>query len=312
MNRVIIDTDPGVDDAHALLMAVAHPTTKIEALTTVAGNVSVERATANALIILEMLNVDIPVYVGSGDALVTPTPRRAISHGADGLGDSGLPASSRTPRPEHAAQALIRLATESPGELTLIALGPLTNIALATRLDPTLPTKYKRLIVMGGAIHGMGNSWIQAVEFNFYVDPDSAAIVMNTWPGLTLVSWETTMAHALLAHQIEALTSIASPRADFFRRTIQNRLTRPVSGQPVLYEPDPLAMAVALEPEIIVRAEARVVDVELGGQFTRGQTVVDWFDLTGRAPNVNVVLEVNKERFWELLQLSLTGTAEHR
>ena len=305
MNRVVIDTDPGVDDAHAIMMAAAHPTTRIEALTTVAGNVSLERATANALIILEALNADIPVYAGSGDALVTPTPRRAISHGADGLGDSGFPASSRTARSEHAVHALIRLADEAPGELTLVAIGPLTNVALATRLDPTLPKKYKRLVVMGGAIHGMGNSWIQAVEFNFYVDPEAAAIVMNTWPGLTLISWETTMAHALTRRQIEALKSIASPRADFFRRTIQNRSIQQASGQPVLYEPDPLAMAVALEPEIVVQQESRVVDVELGGQLTRGQTVVDWFDLTGRSPNANLVQEVNKERFWELMKLSL-------
>src|SRR5438105_2516675 len=139
MRRLVIDTDPGVDDAHAIMMAFAHPDVRVEALTTVAGNVSLEQATRNALIILDVIGQDAPVFPGCEDALVIPTPRRAISHGTDGLGDSGYPPSLRQAASEHAVQALIRLATEAPGALTLVALGPLTNIALATRLDPLLP-----------------------------------------------------------------------------------------------------------------------------------------------------------------------------
>ena len=169
MNRLVIDTDPGVDDAHAIMMALSYPGATIEAITTVAGNVSLEQATRNALIILDVAGGhDVPVYPGCEDALVIPTPRRAISHGSDGLGDSGYPPSARQASAEHAVHALIRLANEAPGELTLVAIGPLTNIALATRLDPGLPRKYKRLVVMGGAIHTQGNSWERAAEFNFY------------------------------------------------------------------------------------------------------------------------------------------------
>jgi purine nucleosidase len=144
MNHIIIDTDPGIDDAYAILMAFAHPETKVEALTVVAGNISLERAIRNALIVLDVAGKSAPVFPGCTDALVIPTPRCAISHGSDGLGDSGYLTSAQQALPEHAAQALIRLADQSPGELTLVALGPLTNIAMATQLDPSLPSKYKR------------------------------------------------------------------------------------------------------------------------------------------------------------------------
>src|SRR5262249_27958555 len=289
MNRIVIDTDPGVDDAHAIMLACAHPAAKVEALTTVAGNVSLDRATRNALIILDVIGQDVPVFPGCDDALVQPTPRRATSHGGDVLGDSDYPSSARQASSEHAVHALIRMANESPGELTLAAIGPLTNIALATRLDPTLPQKYRRLVVMGGAIHAHGNSWERAAEFNFYCDPEAAAIVFARWPMLTLVSWETTLAHGLPPAQVDALTGGTSPRAELFRRTIRTQLLEPAQGQPVLAEPDPLALAVALEPEIIQRAETQYVEIELAGQLTRGQTVVDWYGLTDRPHNANLV-----------------------
>src|SRR4029078_4866012 len=136
--------------------------------------------------------------------------------------------------------ALIRMANESPGELTLAAIGPLTNIALATRLDPGLAPKYRRLVVMGGAIHARGNSWERAAEFNFYCDPEAAAIVFARWPMLTLVSWETTLAHGLRPAQVEALERGASPRADLFRRTVRKHFVEQAPGQEVLSVADPL------------------------------------------------------------------------
>src|SRR5512147_3215576 len=123
MNRIVIDTDPGIDDAHAILLALAHPRAKVEALTTVAGNVPLELTTRNALTVLGVAGMEIPVFAGCPDALVTPTLRRAISHGSDGLGDSGYPPPGRKAEAEHAVQALIRMANESPGELTLAAIG---------------------------------------------------------------------------------------------------------------------------------------------------------------------------------------------
>lgn len=306
MPRLVIDTDPGVDDAHAIMMAFAHPEAQVEALTTVAGNVSLERTTANACTILDVLERDVPVYAGCDRPLVARSPDASTVHGKDGLGDSGYPPSKRRLGDEHAVSALVRLASASPGELTLVAIGPLTNVALATRLDPRLPKKVRRLIVMGGAIRGTGNVTPTA-EFNVYTDPEAAAIVFDAWPGLTLVSWETTLAHGLSPDRVEALMALDSPRAEFFRaitwRTIE--FIHQVLGRPELLMPDGLAMAVALEPGVVCRAERHHVQVELAGRHTRGQTVVDWSGDTGQEPNAHLVLDIDRERVWDLMQAAI-------
>jgi len=175
MIRLVIDTDPGVDDALAIMAAFAHPKALVEAITTVAGNVSLERTTANACTILDVLEQNVPVYAGCNCPLVGDAVDAGHIHGEDGLGDSGYPPSARQVADEHAVNALIRLANEWPGELTLVAIGPLTNVALATRLDPMLPQKYARLVVMGGSIRGVGNV-TTAAEFNVYADPEAAAV----------------------------------------------------------------------------------------------------------------------------------------
>ena len=308
MVRLVIDTDPGVDDAHALLMGFAHPEARVEALTTVAGNVGLDKTTANACTILDVLEVDperTPIFAGCDRAILGEQPDAAYVHGTDGLGDGPRTLSARPIQAEHAALALIRLANLYPGELTLLALGPLTNVALALRLDPALPQKYKRLVCMGGAIRGTGNMRERPVtEFNFFADPEAAAIVLGGWPGLSLVSWETTLLYPLSYENVQALKSTGTPRSDFFGR-ITSRLSQYVEdalGRHGLYAPDPLAMAVALEPDIVTRAESHYVSVELVGAHARGQTCVDWADLTKQPPNVELVLEVDFERFWGLMQ----------
>jgi purine nucleosidase len=311
MVRLVIDTDPGVDDAHAILLAFAHSGARVEAITTVAGNVALPLTTANAATILDILDVPperTPIFAGADRALLGEGGDAAVVHGADGLGSSNFPASSRRIEAEHGALALIRLANESPGQLTLVAIGPLTNLALALRLDPQLPQKYKSLVVMGGAIRSAGNMPPRpSTEFNIFTDPEAAAIVFGGWPGLSLVSWETTLQYLVSSALVRQMMAVQSARADFFRRITEGILNydEVTLGQPGLFAPDPLAVAIAIEPELVQRSEMRAVTVELTGQHTRGQTTVDWTKLTGRAPNVNVILDVDGPRFFHLLQASV-------
>ncbi len=307
MRRIVIDCDPGIDDAQAIMMAYKYSGVHIEAITTVAGNVGVDHTSENALKILDALDADpIPVYVGARTALVERGNRASHVHGEDGLGDAGLPESSRQLEIEPAALALIRLGKENPGELELIAIGPLTNLALALRLDPDLPSRYQRLVVMGGAYYAQGNTPNLPVEFNFYADPDAAAVVFDNWPMLTLVTWEATLAHGIDLASYDTLMNFDNKRSQFLKKITQKLAVfmKEVFRRDVSYLADPLAMAVLLEEDITLEATEKHVQIERMGALTRGMTVVDWFDHSKNKPNALIIKKVDSDRFFALLQMA--------
>lgn len=307
MRRLIIDTDAGVDDAQAILLALAHPEVKVEAITTVNGNVGVDKTTANVLKILDIAQKDIPVFPGCSRPLINEAHHAAYVHGKDGLGDCGIPPSKRKLQKEHAAHALIRLAKENEGELILVAIGPLTNLAVAVQMDPQLPKRFKRLVIMGGTIYGKGNTNITA-EFNVYTDPEAAQIIFNSWGKLTMLSWETTLEHVFNKADLQRFFSLDTPKAKFFHDTNQiilDFVKSRLEGKEMLFAPDGLAMAAAIEPEIVKKAEEHYVSVELRGQFTRGQTNVDWFNASQKPANAEIILEVDHERFKTLMENGL-------
>jgi purine nucleosidase len=307
--RLVVDTDPGVDDALAIMLAFAHPGVRVDAVTVVAGNVGLDRTVANACTILDVLGASpaaTPTHPGCRRPLLGPRVE-PTSHGADGLGDCHFPPSHRAAETEHAALALVRLGHESPGERTLVALGPLTNVALAMSLDPELPRRYRRLVVMGGAVRATGNMPNPSTEFNASSDPEATAIVLSRWPGVVLVPWETAMDSIVGMERVQELWSAPGARAEFARKITAKRPARAhqhfgVSG---MFVPDPVAMAVAVEPSVVTRSEHRHVMVELGGRHTRGQTTVDWFGLADEAPNAEIVQEVDRERFWKMLRAAV-------
>jgi purine nucleosidase len=304
MKRLIIDTDPGVDDAHALLLALAHPEVQVEAITTVNGNVDLDLTTANALKILDAAGKDVPVYRGCDRPLVERPENAAHVHGADGLGDCGIPASKKQAQSEHAVQALVRLANENPGEFTLAAIGPLTNLAVALSMDPDLPMKFKDLVVMGGAIYARGNTGTVTAEFNIHTDPEAAHRVFSSWPMLTLLSWETTLAQFFTRDVLEHFYNLGTLRAKFFHDTSQKTLSfiRERLGQELFFAPDGLALAVAIEPDIVTKSEKKHVSVELHGSQTRGQTVVDWYGQTQKPVNTEIILDLDQDRFIQLME----------
>jgi purine nucleosidase len=311
MQKLIIDTDPGVDDAQAILMAAAHPQATIAAILVVGGNVGLEHTVRNSLTLVEMIEQEIPVYPGCERPLVMAQEDAAVVHGQDGLGDAGFTPQVRQAETEHAALALIRMANEMPGEYTLVAIGPLTNIAVALKLDPALPTKLKRLVVMGGAVTSRGNTRNVSAEFNIYHDPEAAHVVFAAWEQqgkrIELVDWEATMRHAIPEVVLQRWIALNTPKSQFYQaisaKTLQ--FTSQLAGKRVMYAADPLAMAVALEPDIVTRAEMRHVSVELMGMYTRGQTTVDWGGLNGRFANTNIILEIDIDRFFALMEHGL-------
>lgn len=300
---LLIDTDPGVDDALALLMAYAGA--DVAALTIAAGNVGLAHTVTNALRLTELVAADTPVHAGCDQPLVRPAADAAFVHGDDGFGDAGLPLPRSAASAEHAALALIRLTRQAPGALTLVALGPLTNLALALKLDPTLPQRVARLVVMGGAVTGRGNTSVPA-EFNIGFDPEAAHIVFSQWPQFELVDWEATMRHGIALERFEAWLAAGDARARFYDAISRKiRVFMRERGRPGLVLADALAMAVVLEPDCVRRAEHRHVAVELDGALTRGATIVDWDGRSGKPANARIVLDIDLARFEAMIAAAL-------
>lgn len=300
----LIDTDPGVDDALAILMAHRHA--DVRGLAIAAGNVGLRHTVANALKLVEVMECATPVFPGCATPLVLEAADAAFVHGVDGFGDTAYARSSRSAETEHAANAILRLSREFQGQLTLVALGPLTNLALALRLDPELPQRIARLVIMGGAVTGRGNTHLVPAEFNIGFDPEAAHVVFSGWPQFDLVDWEATMRHGLAYPDLERWLAADDARARFYAAI--SRRTRSWArqhGRERMLSADALAMAVAIDPSLILESVDRHVSVELSGNLTRGATVVDWENRMGRAANARIVLRADQQRFESLVALAL-------
>jgi purine nucleosidase len=304
---LLIDTDPGVDDALALLMAFNDPRHEVVGLTIAAGNVGLKHTVANALKLCEVANIDAPVFAGCPGPLLHPAPDAGYVHGQDGFGDVGYEPARRTAEAEHAAQAILRLSHEHAGKLLLVALGPLTNVALALKLDPTLPERVARLVVMGGAVTGHGNI-TPAAEFNVYFDPEAAHIVFEAFPQIDLADWEGTIAHGLLHDRVLEWLAADSQRARFYEGI--SKKTREWSADrrgEYWHSADALAMAFALEPDGTVEDVRRPVVVELGHGHARGMTVVDWNRQSGQADRFRILMRYDQGRLDGLIRAALAA-----
>jgi purine nucleosidase len=303
--KLLIDTDPGVDDALALLMALRHPRAEVVGITVTAGNVGIAHTTRNALTLVERCGVDVPVFVGADRPLVWPAVDAAYVHGSDGFGDAGLPAPSRAAESEHAVNAILRLSREHAGELTLVMLGPLTNLALALRLDPTLPERIPRLLVMGAAVTGLGNITASA-EFNIYFDPEAAKVVFDAWRSFELVDWEATLSHALPDAEFGRWLAEGGELARFYGAiSAQTRAFIRAHHADTFHSADALAMAVVLESDIASKIRFHRVEVEVSQGLYRGATRVDWDSRDPRGPNAAIVGCVDVRRLHVLLRLAI-------
>jgi purine nucleosidase len=285
----LIDTDTASDDAVALIMVLRNPQVEVLAITTVAGNVALPQATRNALYTAELCESSVPVFPGAEKPHKRPHSGAEWFHGNDGLSDRGYPPPRRAPEKESAVDAIIRTIEAHPG-LVLVTLGPLTNIALALQRAPAIAAKVGRCVVMGGAPCCEGNI-IPAAEYNIWCDPEAARIVSRSGLPIELVGWQLSRHDAVLhSLDIQHVLAFNNPIAKFAiecnRRGQQAYFVQ--TGEHGICLPDPVAMAVALDPSIVTAQSDHFLEVETQSELTRGMTVVDRLNVAADERNREV------------------------
>ena len=327
---VFADVDTGVDDAMALAYLLASEDAELVGLASTAGNVPVDQVCINNLGLLELCGaLDIPVSKGSERPLTAPLRTAEDTHGPTGLGYAELTDGGRPLTEYDAAEAWVRAAHDRPGELIGLVTGPLTNLALALRVEPALPRLLRRLVIMGGAF-GYGGNTTPVSEWNVSVDPESAAEVFAVWGAawgleppthLPIVLGLNLTEHAAMTPAILSRLAAAAGSATTPMSVLDDRGTRSVAANPLIrlledamrfyfefhfdqgegylaHLHDPLAAAVALDPDL-VRYRQAAIDVELTGTLTRGMTVADWRGQWGKPPNAHIGVEVDPDAFFE-------------
>jgi len=299
--RILIDTDPGIDDACAILLALASPELSVEGLSIVHGNCSLEQATGNALAVLELANaMHIPVAKGCELPLVQPSLLAPETHGETGLGYAKLPRPRTRPVTQHSVDFLIEQILKSPGEITLLAIGPLTNVALAIRQEPRIVEALKEIIIMGGALRYEGNTTALA-EFNTYVDPHAARIVYHAGIPTTLVPLDVTYQCILTPGDVNRLLATDSPITQFVADSTRFYMEFHDEYQKIegCVINDPLALALIFAPELCTYQELPV-DVDLSGGICMGKTVADFYNYGKKPANMRVALGVRARDFIDL------------
>ncbi|MYD62674.1 MAG: nucleoside hydrolase [Gemmatimonadetes bacterium] len=313
---IILDTDPGVDDALAMMLALGSSELDVIGICTVSGNVPLNTGTHNAQGLLQLLDrTEIPVFAGADQPLKRDPVFATEVHGESGMGQAVLPEPSQKIKGD-AVDFLVQTLSDQPGEITIIAVGPLTNLALAEQRQPGTLQKAKQVIVMGGAIAETGNS-TPVAEFNFYADPHAAQIVVHSDAALLIVPLDATRQVVLsetdIENQIASLKTVAS---QFVVDAVQNvfALYRQLEREPIVYLHDPLAVGAAIASELL-RSETLYIDIETSGDLTMGQVVTDRRGLPPPyrlGEPVNCAMHVNAEAFLSLFLTRIFKSANRR
>ncbi len=300
MEKVILDCDPGHDDALAIMLAVASPELEVLGITTVAGNQTLEKTTRNALRVLSLIRASVPVAPGAAGPLVRELVIAPEVHGETGLDGAELPEPAASPLEVHAVEFIATALEGSAEPVTLIPTGPLTNIALLLALHPELKEKIQRIVLMGGGVRDFNVT--PAAEFNIYVDPEAAKIVFHSGVPITMVGLDATNRALLSPEDIEAIRRMGGPVSRVLGDLLRfySRANERLLGIPGAPLHDPLAVATVIDPSL-VRTKSLHVDVETQGELTRGETVVDLYGVTGKSANAQVVLDLDLPRFKELI-----------
>lgn len=314
---LVIDTDTAQDDCVAILVALLDPLADLRAITMVAGNVDFDRQVKNAFMSLSVAGRlhDIPIFLGSRSPMRRPWESAENVHG-DGAGGLDMDLTGCAAQEEHGVDALVRMAAEAPGELTVVAIGPLTNIALAVAQDPSFVRNVARLVVMGGSNNGRGNI-TAAAEFNFYVDPEAAQAVFSAGFDVTVIPWAPlTLQDAVFGRdQLAQIAALDTGLSRFFSRICEATLEFDESvGIPGTTHPDSLSVALALHPELVVAQDRYHVAVETASALTRGYAAMSWsangVNVHGLEPNTTVVEAIDGPAFFDYLKQLLSQSVQ--
>lgn len=315
----LIDTDTASDDAVALIMALRAPDVEVKAITTVAGNVPVEQSTTNALYVVDLCGADVPVYAGADKPLLRTYQNATWFHGRDGLGDHGYPAPKKAAGRLYAPDAIIETVEANPG-LVIVTLAPLTNVALALAKKPSIAAKVSRFVIMGGAPCCEGNV-TPAAEYNIWVDPEAARMVVRSGIPVDLIGWHLSRGDAVLSDRdIAAIEGLKTPLAHFaIECNSHARAAYKVqTGEDGISLPDPIAMCLAIDPSVGTSWSEHYLDVEVQSELTRGMTVVDrlnvaeddrnrevWAPVAGKKHKANVCWTMDTKRWKDALFAAL-------
>lgn len=312
--RLLIDTDTAGDDVTSMLFALETPGVSLEGVSVVAGNVYLEEAVENALVTIEKAGrCEVPVYPGAKKPLTRELVTAHYVHGPDGMGGANFPRARARPQEVFAPNAIVEIVNRFPGEIDIVAQGPLTNIAFALLEDSELTDKVSHLWIMGGANNSLGNI-TPAAEFNFYVDPEAAHAVLKAGFNITLVPWDVCLLDGVLTREeLAPIIDLETPLSEFYLQVNKGAwefmATHPhgpkIDG---IGHPDALTIAMAINREVIAASGRYFVDVESSGEMTRGYSLVDLSGTTGNEPNCEVVLRADKSLFTAMLLEVLGGS----
>ncbi len=304
-----IDTDTGSDDAVALLIALTHPGIDVVGIGVVAGNVPLELGVQNALYTRELSGRDdVPVWAGEATPLVLPLITAQNVHGTDGMGDIGLDLRGRAPDEGHAVDKLLEASHAHAGELTLVTLGPLTNVARAIERDPSLPDRIPRTVVMGAVADHVGNI-TPVAEYNMWADPHAVDVVLRSGLQLEFVGWDISRTYTVIDNELAAeLRAIGTPAAEFIVdiNAVVAQFCATETKLSGFDLPDPVTMAYAIDPLIATSARRLHLAVETESELTRGMVVMDLLEFMDRPPNALVVTAADRERFLDMLRAAIS------
>jgi purine nucleosidase len=318
MLQLLIDTDTAGDDTIALLLALKTNKARLEAITINCGNIAFDQQVENALYTVELAGKSgkVPVYPGARHPLLRDWYTVEYVHGKDGMGESYFPKASQRPEKKHAVDEIVDLINDNPGKITMIEQAPMTNMALALRKDPTIARKIGHYYFMGGTNQFLGNV-TPAAEFNIWVDPDAAKIVLHSGMPITMVGWEICMKYGLVGSEdYRTIKGFATKESEFFLKVnrVVRRFTRATYGRDATTTPDSITVAIALYNDIATKVLPKYVEVDNESELSRGATIVDHLNvyrkrpfLRKTKPNVDVVYEASERRFKDVLFKMLKG-----